>query len=995
MKEKASDEKASENRDQGIVSEIAEILGGEELTIDPVNGDEIDPVEKWWNDIPQEPVPEKQKRQLEEIDVEVTTTTVKAEIPPLDLSGVATEAVPKRPGGIETADPLPGKRKELLEISALEETSDNVISERERERDLPFSDWEPVPLKRSSTGSATEGGSHDFEQIFSDLAETNPPKADRPDLIPLALLVEVGNESPKLTPPTLPEITAIEETKEHEAKPESKLPTEATREKKKKKKTPVMEPVPVEEAPSPDLPFLLKKKVEEKGEEKVAITEPGTLGASSAPVALLAEILAEEPTTPEQASAEAAGISLAEEEKATAPPEEEATTVAPGKASDIVPIDAVPLKKKSGCWTIFATLFFFGTILCVGTLAVAAVYTWSRLGDLEKKITSIVRTNLESQGIYFDYQSWRYQFPTGMVLDEVTVFDDASLERPLLKVSELGLNVDLPGLVQGSGDFCSGEVSLLNSTLILFEAGEQLAEIKGINAEMLVDQSKIEVARLSAIVGGVNLNLRGIATLPVSADDAPETDPPAGSVSEAVSKPLSLGLAGLKTLEPWLAITSREGNEPNLNLRFSMDLAEPDAISLNGTLHGSELTWRGIDLSSVLVAFSIVPETGEISFPSVQIGYEDGFLAGNVSIDPATKVLKIQQLQSSIDLVSLLSAYSSNLKEALQVIRFVDAPSIQISGEVPLNEPALADLKIKYEHSQGFFLKTGERELPLRDVRGNFTLNRGSVETNDAGANLFGGAVSISGATRLTDESHPFNGLIEVVGLPLEQAASFLGEEGTGMSGRLHLVFRGVGYSNVKKIRGGGTIRVDDASLPNFPMVGPVQKLIGKVIPAFSPTATGSLVGAYIIESGILVTNDLTVANGGAKVVTNGSVTLETMETKFTSKAMLETALGVATGVGEKAIVVEGSGPLREPVLRVVDFPVDFAGTALTEVLGTTPKSLGSIKEVLGEGDNSTVISGQIEEATGIKLAPEITDLFRSLLGKEKPVAEPVSAPEN
>ena len=39
------------------------------------------------------------------------------------------------------------------------------------------------------------------------------------------------------------------------------------------------------------------------------------------------------------------------------------------------------------------------------------------------------------------------------------------------------------------------------------------------------------------------------------------------------------------------------------------------------------------------------------------------------------------------------------------------------------------------------------------------------------------------------------------------------------------------------------------------------------------------------------------------------------------------------------------------------------------------------------------MISGKIEEATGIKIDPAITDLFNSVLGTDEPAAVPVATP--
>jgi len=661
-----------------------------------------------------------------------------------------------------------------------------------------------------------------------------------------------------------------------------------------------------------------------------------------------------------------------------------------------LPVTVTPPKKKAGCWTIFATLFFIGSLLVFLGIAAVAVLVWSRAGDFGNEVTAVITEKLEEKRIYLDFGTWKYEFPRGLVFDEVTVFDDASKERPAIKASGIGINVDILGLVKGGGELGSAEISLKDSKLTLFEGPEIFAEVSGIDGEILAGAESVVVERLSSKVGGLLVDLTGQVNLtePEGGASTPDTEVKAPD-AEPESDRLSLDFTVFRQIQPWLAVEGTGGEAPVLTVNFSMDAARPDLIELNGNLSGSEVRWHQVDFTSAVVAFTILPETGVIGFPSVQLGYGEGIIAATLTVDPGSNILRIGKFQSTVDIVSLLKSYQPDFAEKLKSVRFVDAPTIQITGEVPLADPTQADLEIRYEHGQGFVYLSGERELPLKDIRGTFKLSRGSLETNDAAADLFGGAVLVNGATRLTSDASPFNGLVEISKMPLDKAAVYFGQEKAGMSGNLFLTFRGVGYKDVSKIRGGGTLRIDEASLPTFPVLGPVQKLVGGIVPAFGAKEKGSATGAYIIESGVLLTNDLTIENGGARIITSGNLNLSSQETQFTSRGVLEQSLAAATGLADKAIVVEGNGPVTAPVIKISEFPIEFASVALGTVLGTSKESLGSLKEALaGSEDPAKVISGTIEEATGIKIDPEITDLFKSFLGggaEPKPaVAVPV-----
>jgi hypothetical protein len=649
-------------------------------------------------------------------------------------------------------------------------------------------------------------------------------------------------------------------------------------------------------------------------------------------------------------------------------------------------------RKKAGCWTVFATLFFFATLLLVLGLGVAGWFAWSRLGDFETELTSRVRADLEEKGIYLDYGDWGYQFPRGLVFEEVTIFDDATRERPLIKAAGVGLNVDLLALAKAPGELSAGQINLQDSSLSLFEAGNLVTTIEGIDGEILAGREDIRVDRLSALLGGWQVTLNGVVTLPQASAVSGEKSAPSADGGTAAA-PLTLDLSAFKALEPWLALGGGGGNAPALDLTIAMDADQPDLATIEGTIHGREVIWQGVDIASVTATFNVVPETGELSVPSFQIGYGQGFIGGRLAIDTVTQRLRIEQLQSTVDVLALLGQYKPAWVESWKSIRLIDAPSFQITGEVPFEDPAQADLKIRYDHRQGLVVAVEKGELPLRDLRGNFTVNRGSLETNDGGFGLFGGSVQINGATRLTDEARPFNGLIEITGLSMKEAATFFGKDESGMSGRLSFVFRGVGYREITKIRGGGTLRVEEAVIPDFPVLGEIQDYVGRAVPAFGVKGQGNVTGAYIIESGVLVASDLTVANTAARIVTNGSVNLSSQETTFTSKAELVPSLASATGLTDKAITFEGKGLLSDPAVTLKTFPLEFASVSLGSILGTSPRSLGTLQIVPGVEEAVGAFADQLG-GPGVTIHPEVTTFFKSLLGEEATAPEEAPVPQ-
>jgi len=1032
MKEKASSKESGEDQFPRVDPDAPGLSPGEELTIDPVSGDEIDPIRKWWDEAEATSNKKTQNRRIEELEagaegildaegralprrrkrpepptIEVDEipglTGPKVTMPPLASIAVeeSAELVPavEAPAVVDDdarsldSSPLAHLKRRAREESDAEAAFDlsELFAETNDGEGAPApAEREEAPAHAGSVEIPLEGPAMEKKVVLSN-EEKEVLSLDVGDSLqsesveePSALLFEFPDFEDEPVPAAEADVPVVDADKaatvEDGAPPaaDEVIPEEGQSDQSDPKadpRTEIMVVVAVEETVTETNPL----------DEIVALSED-TISARSEE-AKIGEETGETDPPEKVADLKEADSSPAEDSVPTPVPISEA---APAPTAAVISAAAAELpvtRKKAGCWTMFATLFFFVTLLLIVGLGVAGWFAWSRLGDFENEVTTRVRSGLEERGIYLDYGDWGYRFPRGLVFDEVTIYDDATRERPLIKVAGLGINVDLIGLAKAPGEIGAGEINLQDSTISLFEAGNPVTTIEGVAGEIFASQESVRVDRLTALLGGWQDNLSGLVTLPATTGEKEPAEASASAAKPAAA-PLTLDFSAIKALEPWLAVASASESAPVLNLTFAMDAAQPDLARIEGNLHGQDITWNGITFSSATATFHVVPETGELSVPTFQIGHGQGFIGGRLAIDTATQRLRIEQLQSTVDVLALLAQYKPAWAESWKSIRLVDAPSLQITGEVPLEDPAGADLKVRYDHRQGIVLALEKGDLPLRDLRGNFTVNRGSVETNDGGFELFGGSVQLNGATRLTDESRPFNGLIEITGLSLEKAAAFFGKKDSAMSGRLSFVFRGVGYREIEKVRGGGTLRVEEAIIPDFPILGQIQDYVGRAVPAFGVKGQGNIAGAYIIESGVLVASDLTVANSAARIVTNGSVNLSSLETNFTAKADLVPSLAAATGLTDKAITFEGKGPLGDPTVVMKSFPIEFASVSLGSILGTSPLSLGTLQIVPGVKETVGAFADQLG-GPGITIHPEVMTFFKSLLGEAAPAPEP------
>lgn len=953
---------------------------GDEVSLDPDAGDLLDPVEdRWWDEEPEvEKAPEK-------AEPEGTTPTAEPERELAETEEILNVEPKSEP-----------EAKSEAEAPEQKDSLDEILPPARKNRS-----FKATPKKTPNFVSADPPADEVDEPEKTEDVDSSEDETEFTTGPALVIADEKESEEiGELETKDEPSANANEEVDEATDEPEEKSPPELEKKAapapvvlKKNKPVVVEEPEEAEEKPELDLEKVIEEEPEsakEKDDDLLLDDEP-----------------VENSETPEAKTKKATDSSNEEDSSDSEDEEDEDEqdkSLLEVLNENQAPVDLASAssysstKPKAGCWTIFATLFFFAVLLLLAVVAIGAAIAWSKMGDLEREVDTIAKQKLEERGIYLDYEDWVYEFPRGLVLQNVTVYESAEKSAPSIQASDIGVNVDFVGLARDRESLSGAELSFDDSNLSFFENGNAAVNLQNIDGEIFVDRSQVSVERFSGEVGGLRVTATGSYALPEKSEGRGGSNGEGGSPSSP--KTFSFDLSPLKNAAEMLAIET-EGEKPVLSVEFEKN-DEAENADLQATLSGRDFTWHGVPITSATAAFTYEPDSKVLNFSNFQVGCGEGFVGGIFKVATVEKRIDIERAQSSVDLLALYTSLKPEAAEKFSKVAMTDAPNVKFSGTVPLETPDSAKLLIDYEHRKGIVYKAEKGDLPITDIRGQIDLNNGRLETNDLAGNLLGGLVSLNGTVNLGTEGTPFSGLIDISKLPLDNASAFFGKEDIGMTGDLYMNFRGVGYADVSRIRGGGDVRVEQAILPTFPVVGPVQELLGKVIPAFRFDEAGSVEGSYLVESGVLLTNNFRITNSSAELLVNGSVKLEQQSTDFTATASLNEPLAKATGLEGKSVEVRGYGPLAQPELTLRDFPVEFAAKGLHEILGTSPESLGSLTQIISEQDNAAeVITGSIEEATGIELGETVGALLQGLVSPDpepeegaETTAEPEPEPE-
>ena len=465
-------------------------------------------------------------------------------------------------------------------------------------------------------------------------------------------------------------------------------------------------------------------------------------------------------------------------------------------------------------------------------------------------------------------------------------------------------------------------------------------------------------------------------------------------------------LAFLGDVIPLFRVKS-EGPSPMLTSRFDVDLNPgTEKILADGRLTGSQITFRksvleGIPFHSIDVPYSYDHSEGILALPELSIGYDEGKLTGNIGVHLKKKLLNLQNVRSTIDLLAFISRIKPDLEESFKSFRLLDAPEIFIpQGQMPLENPMAGQLDFTYEQWAGLVWTIGGKNLPVREIRGSGKLSNSLLSLDALHAKVLDGPTFVEGSMRLAKPDYPFNGSINVRAMPMASLAKFAGIEGKYLNGLLNLDYQGSITSSLAKMGGTGAVELKDGQLFKVPVIGPIQRLLGAAIPVFGPKNNSTMTGNYIIDSGILMTSDLLIRSDGTKVAVNGQADLTQLMTNFTATANLDGPLGVATGLTGEKIEIEGRGPLQSPVIRLKGgaLPAGFSSETVKGILGIADGSneaLSAMMQEIAGGSASamgTLLKGVGGENNRVKSGVDAaTEVLRGVV---VPGATPVPVPK-
>jgi hypothetical protein len=536
----------------------------------------------------------------------------------------------------------------------------------------------------------------------------------------------------------------------------------------------------------------------------------------------------------------------------------------------------------------------------------------------------LARDALAQEGIQVDWKPSPARF-TGATLavrlDEVTVFQDDTRQAPSARLS--GADVRLhwwSSLIARAPriDLATGDATLEFHPPQ--EADSEKVSVTGLNVFAEIHPDRVEVSPSTGHFQGIGFEFSGSLALP-AAEPKPFVEVvETVEVEESPRKePTGLDLSPVFELAQALDYR-KSGFSPSVVARLTGTIPEPKTSRFELAVETVSFPSRDRDL--VVAADVWLLPDGNTEIRALTVTEGEGSASGTASIPPGGNALAIPGFRSTLDWVGILRDVPA-LDGALDAVRLSAAPVLEFSGSWSFADPKASQLDGTLRGLAGTWAPpvapaaSGTQDAPRRppipftEGDADFTLAIGDLRVDPGSVRLAAGPVRFRFGTKLFETApQPWTLSLTAEDVSLGALTAAFGDQ--PLDGRVQLSFEGGGGARPADLHGKGNLAIVTDEPMRIPVVGPLIDLLQGVVPSLAGARSDELHGSYVIEKGVLSTQDLAIRVSAAEVSASGTIDFASEATSFQANANLRGALGQLTAGVSQVLAIEGGGPFRD-----------------------------------------------------------------------------------
>ena len=307
-------------------------------------------------------------------------------------------------------------------------------------------------------------------------------------------------------------------------------------------------------------------------------------------------------------------------------------------------------------------------------------------------------------------------------------------------------------------------------------------------------------------------------------------------------------------------------------VQFELKGAKPDFASIKGagTLRLGRTAVRGSWMDKIESKFEIADSA--FIYRNFFITRGRGQATGTFIYDIGRREVRLEGVKSTLSPVDVLMWVDPKIADGVRPYRFRHPPFVTANGMVHLQDQGKNNLALKVDAEEGLDYDLLNRTLKFGRTLADVDVKGKRVLANVRNARLMGGNTSIRANVSIDDKDPVFSVDLDVRKVDFAKLTKlyFDYDDSMGaMSGKFGFTAR---IGEEEKMRGSGSIRVEDGHVFAIPLLGPLSDIIDRIIPKAGYQTARLATADFRMGDEKISTDNLVIEGSGFSLFGNGDI---------------------------------------------------------------------------------------------------------------------------
>ncbi len=307
-------------------------------------------------------------------------------------------------------------------------------------------------------------------------------------------------------------------------------------------------------------------------------------------------------------------------------------------------------------------------------------------------------------------------------------------------------------------------------------------------------------------------------------------------------------------------------------VQFELRGTKPDLASIkgNGVLRLGRTAVRDAWMDRIESKFEIADSA--FVYRNFLITRGKGQATGTFIYDIGRREVRLEGVKSTLPPVDVMMWVDPKIADAIRPYRFRQPPQVLADGMVHLKEADKNNLALEVDSQEGLDYDLLNRTLKFGRTQASVDIKGKRLLASVRSAKLMGGEASIRADVSIDDKDPVFSADLDVRKVDFAKLTKlyFDYDDSLGaMSGKFRFSAR---MKEEEKMRGEGSIRVEDGHVFAIPILGPLSDIINKIVPKAGYQTARLAAADFTIGDEKISTDNLVIEGAGFSMFGNGDI---------------------------------------------------------------------------------------------------------------------------